>query len=122
MATRASDAGFTDVQEVSPGDTKTIDGVQITALSGAHVVHEITYLLTDGSTTVYFGGDTLLTPEVREIAEHGPFDIALLPVNGLRVGGAPAVSSLRSPRSSQACCEPRSQFHPLYLPRRPGDR
>lgn len=93
MATRASDAGFTDVREVSPGDTETIDGLQITALPGAHVVQEITYLLTDGSTTVYFGGDTLLTPEVREIAGRGPFDIALLPVNGLRVGGAPAVSS-----------------------------
>jgi L-ascorbate metabolism protein UlaG (beta-lactamase superfamily) len=93
MAERARDAGFTDVRELTPGDIETIDGVEITALPGAHVVQEITYLFTTGSTTVYFGADTLLTPEVRDIARQGPFDIALLPVNGLCVGGEPAVSS-----------------------------
>lgn len=93
MAARARAVGFTDVRELAPGDTETIDGVHITALPGAHVVSELTYLLTDGTTTVYFGGDTLLTPEVREIADRAPVDIALLPVNGLRVSGEPAVSS-----------------------------
>jgi L-ascorbate metabolism protein UlaG (beta-lactamase superfamily) len=93
MAGRARAAGFTDVREVSPGDEQVIDGVRITVLPGAHNVAEITFLLSVGSTTVYFAADTLLTPEVRQIADRGPIDVALLPINGLRVGGDPAVST-----------------------------
>ncbi|HTX12793.1 MAG TPA: MBL fold metallo-hydrolase [Solirubrobacteraceae bacterium] len=56
-------------------------------------MQEITFAFSAGSTTIYFGADTLVTPEVRGIAERGPYDVALLPVNGLRVGGDPAVST-----------------------------
>lgn len=94
MVERAHQAGFTDVRKVSPGDTEVVDGVSITALPGAHNVPEITFLLTTGTTTVYFGGDTMLTPAVRGIASSvGTVDVALLPVNGLKVGGDPVVSS-----------------------------
>ncbi|HEY0780283.1 MAG TPA: MBL fold metallo-hydrolase [Gemmatirosa sp.] len=93
MVERARNAGFTDVRQIHPGETQVVDGVSITALPGAHVVPEITFLLAAGGNTVYFGGDTLLTPDVRAIAVRGPVDVALLPVNGLLVGGEPAVSS-----------------------------
>lgn len=93
MVERARKAGFTDVRQLALYQTEVIDGVSITALPGAHGVPEITFLLTNGDTSVYFGGDTMLTPEVRDIASRGPVDIALLPVNGLRVGGDPVVAS-----------------------------
>ncbi len=93
MVERARKAGFTNVRQLALGDTEVIDDVSITALPGAHNVPEITFLLAAGGNTVYFGGDTLLTPDVRGIAARGPVDVALLAVNGLLVGGEPAVSS-----------------------------
>ena len=54
---------------------------------------EVTYLLESGGNKAYFGGDTMLAPEVRTIAQAGPVDVAFLPINGLNVGGKPAVMS-----------------------------
>lgn len=93
MVARAEKAGFTNVQKLTPNESTEIDGITFTALPGAHGVPEITFLLTTGGTSVYFGGDTMLTPEVRGIASRGPVDVALLPVNGLRVGGDPVCAT-----------------------------
>ena len=47
---------------------------------------EITYVLRGSGRTVYFGGDTLAIPQLRELPERfGHFDLALLPTNGLCV-------------------------------------
>lgn len=93
MVARALRAGFKDVRKLVPGAQATIGNVTILALPGRHVVPEITYMLKSGGNTAYFGGDTMLAPEVREIAQIGPVDVAFLPTNGLNVGGEPAVMS-----------------------------
>ena len=45
-----------------------------------------TYVLEGAGSTVYFGGDTLLIPELGEVARRFPkIDVALLPINGLKL-------------------------------------
>lgn len=93
MAARARAAGFTDVRVVKVGRNVRLGRVDVLALPGAHGVPEITFLLRSGGNSVYFGGDTLLTPEVQAIASYAPVDVALLSVNGLRSMGEPVVMS-----------------------------
>ena len=51
-----------------------------------HSVPQNTYVLQAGGRTAYFGGDTLLIPELAEVARRFPqIDLVLLPINGLRV-------------------------------------
>lgn len=69
MAARARAVGFTDVRVMSPGKNVKMGGIDILALPGAHGVPEIIFLLRSGGNSVYFGGDTLLTPEVQAIAK-----------------------------------------------------
>lgn len=57
---------------LTPGKSVKICGIDIPALPGAHGVSEFTSLLRSGGNSVYFGGDTLLTPEVHAIAGQGP--------------------------------------------------
>ena len=43
-------------------------------------------MISGGGRSVYFAGDTLLVPELRTLTDrYGPLDVALLPVNGLRI-------------------------------------
>lgn len=79
-------AGFTDVRPLSPWDAIDLGGVTVTAAPAAHAVAEVTFVLGDGTTNVYFAGDTLFIPELTELPHRvGPIDVALLPVNGLRI-------------------------------------
>jgi L-ascorbate metabolism protein UlaG (beta-lactamase superfamily) len=86
VAPRARRAGFTNVTPLAPWESATAGGVTITATPAKHAVYEVTFVLADGDRTVFFGGDTMLIPELRELPGRvGPIDIALLPVNGLRI-------------------------------------
>lgn len=86
IAETARGAGFENVTELDPWETISLGPVSITAAPGKHGVPEITYVLQAGGFTVYFGGDTLLIPELSEIAERFPrIDVALLPINGLTI-------------------------------------
>jgi L-ascorbate metabolism protein UlaG (beta-lactamase superfamily) len=87
VVARARGLGFTDVRELDVWDeTRLGDDVTVTAAPGRHGVPEITYVIRGGGRTVYFGGDTLKIPELDELPERfGPFDLALLPINGLCV-------------------------------------
>jgi L-ascorbate metabolism protein UlaG (beta-lactamase superfamily) len=83
---RARDLGFKDVRELEAWDETTLGDVTVTATPGLHGVPEVTYVIRGGGRTVYFGGDTLKIPEFDELpARFGPFDLALLPINGLCV-------------------------------------
>jgi L-ascorbate metabolism protein UlaG (beta-lactamase superfamily) len=86
VAPRARKAGFTNVTALVPWQSATAGGVTITATPARHAVHEVTFMLRDGTRTVYFAGDIMLIPELRELpGRFGHIDIALLPVNGLRI-------------------------------------
>jgi L-ascorbate metabolism protein UlaG (beta-lactamase superfamily) len=86
IAERARNVGFTNVIELDAWETTTLGAVKVTAAPGKHKVPEITYVLEAEEFTVYFGADTLLIPELGEVAQRFPhIDLALFAVNGLRL-------------------------------------
>jgi L-ascorbate metabolism protein UlaG (beta-lactamase superfamily) len=53
---------------------------------------KVTFVIEANGRTVCFGADTLLIAELRDLpSRFARFDLALLPVNGLRVMGTPVV-------------------------------
>jgi len=83
---RARKAGFTNVRDLDAWETTELGPVKVTAAPARHFVPQVTYVFEANGFTVYFGGDTLLIPELREVAERFPhIDLVLLPVNGLRL-------------------------------------
>ena len=86
LAAKARAAGFHNVRELDAWETTTLGPLTITAAPGKHKVPEITFVLEGLGLSVYFGADTLLIPELREVARRFPrIDVALLPVNGLTI-------------------------------------
>lgn len=86
IANVARKVGFTNVVEMDAWEAVRLGPITVTAAPGKHGVPEITYLLEAGGLTVYFGGDTLLIPELSEIPQHCTrIDVALLALNGLRI-------------------------------------
>jgi L-ascorbate metabolism protein UlaG (beta-lactamase superfamily) len=85
---QARDAGFTNAKGLEPWQEAKAgegDGLKIMAAPGKHGVPEITFVLQAYGFTVYFGGDTLLIPELGKVAERFPkIDLALVPINGLK--------------------------------------
>jgi L-ascorbate metabolism protein UlaG (beta-lactamase superfamily) len=78
--------GFDNVTSLNPWEHVEIGGVSITATPAKHGVYEITFVLQAGSDTVYFAGDTMFIPELREIPQRlGHVSLALLPTNGLQI-------------------------------------
>jgi L-ascorbate metabolism protein UlaG (beta-lactamase superfamily) len=86
MVQKAKEAGFVNVRELVPWESAAVGELRITAAPGAHGVDEITFVLEGAGQTVYFGGDTRFIPQLREIHARFPsIQLALLPVNGLKV-------------------------------------
>lgn len=81
-------AGFTDVTELSAGQSTQIGSVRITATRAAHsgfrppfgpTAEALGYLVDDGGERVYFAGDTDVFAEMADLTG---VDLALLPVWG----------------------------------------
>jgi L-ascorbate metabolism protein UlaG (beta-lactamase superfamily) len=86
MGDKARQAGFTNVTELEPWEQAAIGDMQITAAPARHGVPEITFVIQGAGKTIYFGADTLRIPELDEVPRRFPsIDLALLPVNGLRI-------------------------------------
>jgi L-ascorbate metabolism protein UlaG (beta-lactamase superfamily) len=86
VAEKARNAGFSNVRALEPWQSARVGDLTITAAPGQHGVYEVTYVISGGGRSVYFGGDTLLVPELRTLTDRcGPLDVALLPVNGLHI-------------------------------------
>jgi L-ascorbate metabolism protein UlaG (beta-lactamase superfamily) len=79
--------GFSNLHELQPWQLIRLGDVTVTACPGLHhQVPEMTYVLEGHGLRVFFGADSLLIPALRELGERfGPFDLALLPCNGLIV-------------------------------------
>jgi L-ascorbate metabolism protein UlaG (beta-lactamase superfamily) len=94
MADAARRAGFTNVHELVPEQVWRHGPLTVTGVAARHKVPELTFMIQAKGRTVYFGGDTLLIPELRELPKRFPdIDLALLSVNGLSVMGRPVVMS-----------------------------
>ncbi len=83
-----SKMGFTSVEELAPGGSLVIDGVQVRATKADHsgfrppfgpTADALGYVFELGSESVYFAGDTDIFPEMADLAG---VDLALLPVWG----------------------------------------
>ncbi len=78
--------GFDNIHSLEPCQSKDLGGVTVTAVPGKHGVYEITFILQHGPESVYFAGDTMLIPELKELpSRFGHINLALLPTNGLQV-------------------------------------
>jgi L-ascorbate metabolism protein UlaG (beta-lactamase superfamily) len=85
-ARKARRAGFSQVAELDWWESTHLGSFLVTATPARHSVPENTYILQSAGFTIYFGGDTLLIPELSEIAPRFPrIDVALLPINGLMI-------------------------------------
>jgi L-ascorbate metabolism protein UlaG (beta-lactamase superfamily) len=82
--------GFTDVTEVSVGDSLEVNGSTITAVFADHSgyrppfgpkVQALGFLVQGPTRRVYYAGDTDYFPQMAEFADP-PLDLALLPVWG----------------------------------------
>jgi L-ascorbate metabolism protein UlaG (beta-lactamase superfamily) len=80
--------GFSQIEEVRPGDWTAVGSVAVGATFATHdgtrhpfgPVGETVGYVVHGEAAVYFAGDTDLFPEMSDI--HGSLDVALLPVWG----------------------------------------
>jgi len=124
---RARELGFTDVRELEAWDETKLGDVTVTATPGLHGVHEVTYVIRGGGSTVFFGGDTLRIPELDELPERfGRFDLALLPINGLCIrpaGHRQVVMNLTEAAELTAVLRPRVAIphHYAFTSGRLGD-
>jgi L-ascorbate metabolism protein UlaG (beta-lactamase superfamily) len=80
--------GFTDVEELAPGELTSIGGIRVRAVDALHggfrppagpTAGAMGYVI-EGSRSVYFAGDTGLFDAMRGL--EGGIDVALLPVGG----------------------------------------
>jgi L-ascorbate metabolism protein UlaG (beta-lactamase superfamily) len=86
MAAKARQAGFTNVTEAEPWEQVTVGGLEVTATPARHGVPEITFVIKGAGMTIFFAADTLRIPDLDEVPRRFPsIDLALLPVNGLRI-------------------------------------
>jgi L-ascorbate metabolism protein UlaG (beta-lactamase superfamily) len=86
MARIARDAGFKNVVDLDTWQSATLGPFKVTATPAKHSAPENTYIIEADGLTVFFGGDTLLIPELKEVAHwFTRIDVALLPVNGLEI-------------------------------------
>ncbi|GAB4584071.1 MBL fold metallo-hydrolase [Nocardia sp. IFM 10818] len=86
LAKKVRAAGFTNAVELAPWQSTRLGPVEVIAAPASHGVPEVTFVLRADGHTAYFGADTLRIDELDEIAGRFPdLDLALLPVNGLRI-------------------------------------
>lgn len=108
----ACEVGFTNVIEMEAWETTSFGPITITAIPGKHGVPEITYMLQTRDFTVYFGGDTLLIPELAEIPQRFPrVDVALLAINGLQIRPLGNQQVVMNPQEAAELCR---IIHPRY--------
>ncbi|MCX5858292.1 MAG: MBL fold metallo-hydrolase [Proteobacteria bacterium] len=78
--------GFLDTVELSPGEEFSLPTLTIAAVPAKHPGPAVGYMIKDGK-TVYFAGDTVLFPGMKEIASRFKIDAAFLPIGGVRMFG-----------------------------------
>jgi L-ascorbate metabolism protein UlaG (beta-lactamase superfamily) len=80
---RVEGFGFREVVGLDHWQSWDVGCLRVTALPAVHPVPENCYLFQSRDTTVFFGADTRLFPEMSEIGNSFDIDVALLPISGL---------------------------------------
>jgi L-ascorbate metabolism protein UlaG (beta-lactamase superfamily) len=79
LAASARALGFADVRPVAPGDVLgDVRGLAVEVVRGRHTVPEVCFRVERGGRAFFFGGDTMLTPEIEALADARPVQLALL--------------------------------------------
>lgn len=71
--------GFADVRGVLPGQRITVRGLAVEAIKGRHTVPELCFRVERNGRAFFFGGDTMLTPEIEALARVCSTTFAILP-------------------------------------------
>jgi L-ascorbate metabolism protein UlaG (beta-lactamase superfamily) len=80
MAEGARTLGFRDVHGVKAGDVLLdVRGLALEVVQGRHSVPEVCYRVERRGRALFFGGDTMVTPEIEEMAAARPVPFAILP-------------------------------------------
>lgn len=129
---RARKAGFRNVRALYPWESTRLgeeqDAVTVTGVPARHRVYEVTFVVQGGGRAVFFAGDTLLVPELKELAGRFPdLDLLLVPTNGLRLRpllGRQVVMSAQEAATLTSWLAPRVAVphHYAFTSGRVGDR
>jgi L-ascorbate metabolism protein UlaG (beta-lactamase superfamily) len=79
LAVRVRELGFADVRGVAAGDQLDVCGLAIEVVVGKHSVPEVCFRVVRGEHALFFGGDTMLTPEIEALARAKPTPFVILP-------------------------------------------
>ena len=82
----AKKAGFLNVHPVQPGDSRSFGTVKVTAMPGRHPGGIATYMVEGSEGKVFFGGDSVYTPQLEEAMRGAAPDVCLVPVSGGALG------------------------------------
>ncbi len=85
LEARTRALGFQDVRAVKAGDRlNDVGGLSVDVVRARHDVDEVVYRFGDDHRRIFFGGDTLPTPEITALAtavDQGGCDFAILPAD-----------------------------------------
>lgn len=90
MVDELTKLGFKTITLVQAWDVTTTSGIKITAtpaIEGAQGLTQVGYVLTGNGKSIYFGGDTMVFPEIDEIGKKYAIDLAMPPINGVKMYG-----------------------------------
>lgn len=80
LESRVRDLGFADVRGVKAGDRlEDVRGAAIDVVRGKHDVPEVVYRVERNRRAFFFGGDSLVTPEIEALARAKPTEFVVLP-------------------------------------------
>ena len=83
LQARARPLGFAKLLAVQAGDViEDVVGLKLTVVQAKHDVDELAYRFERAGRSVFFGGDTLPTPQIAALAAQAPVDFAILPGTG----------------------------------------
>lgn len=79
QAQTVENLGFREVRACAPGERFELRGLDVEVVLGKHDIFEQCYRLERDGRSLFFGGDTMLTPEIDELARRRPVSLAIVP-------------------------------------------
>ncbi len=80
LASAVRELGFEDVRSARAGERlEDVRGLSIDVVRGRHNVPLVCYRVERNGRAFFFGADTMLTPEIEQLATKCPVEVAILP-------------------------------------------